>query len=189
MTKPSWPTIFLAFTQMAMMGFGGVMPFAYRALVERRRWLLDTEFSQYLAFAQILPGPTICNLSIMVGWRFSGFAGAVAAFAGILLVPMLIVIALGFAYASHSTVPVVQHALAGMSPVAAGLIVATAVKVALGLVRAERRWQQAAQAAVFAVLAFVGVGLLRWPLILVAVGLAPFAITTAWKQWEPERAD
>jgi chromate transporter len=179
-----WPTLFVAFTQMAMLGFGGVMPFAYRALVERRRWLLDHEFSQYLAFGQMLPGPTICNLAIMVGSRFGGVPGAIAAFAGLLLVPMLLVIGLGLAYASASALPVVQHALAGMSAVAAGLIVATAVKVALGLIRADRRRSALALAFAFAGLAFVGVGILRWPLILVAAGLAPLAIAAAWKQWK-----
>jgi chromate transporter len=175
-------TLFLVFTQMALMGFGGVMPFAYRTLVERRRWLPAREFSQYLAFSQMLPGPTICNMAIMVGWRFNGLSGAVAAFAGMLIAPMLLVTALGLLYASVATHPIVRQALAGMSSVAAGLVLATAVKMAMGLVKAEKQPSGIAVAAVFALLAFAGVGLLRWPLILVALGLAPLAIASAWLQ-------
>lgn len=175
-------TLFLAFSQMALMGFGGVLPFAYRMLVEKRQWLVDRDFSQYLAFSQMLPGPTICNMSILVGWRFNGLSGAVASFAGMLIGPMVVVIALGLLYASVATNPVVRHALAGMSAVAAGLVLATAVKMAVGMLKAEQRAARIALAAVFAVLAFVGVGLLRWPLILVALGLAPVAIASAWLQ-------
>jgi chromate transporter len=187
MTVVRWPLLLLAFAQMAMMGFGGVMPFAYRALVERRRWLRADEFAQYLAWSQMLPGPTICNMSIIVGWRYDRLAGAVAAFAGILVVPAVLVVGIGVLYASVATLPPVRHALAGMSAVAAGLVVATALKMALGLAATSRPRRRLAVAAAFAALAFAGVGLLRWPLILVAGGLAPFAIAAAWPR--PEAAD
>jgi chromate transporter len=183
------PTLFLAFSQMALMGFGGVMPFAYRMLVEKRRWLPDRDFSQYLAFSQMLPGPTICNMSILVGWRFNGLSGAVASFAGMLLGPMILVTVLGLIYAGVASHPVVRHALAGMSAVAAGLVVATAVKMAMGLVKSERLPAKLALAVIFAVLAFIGVGLLRWPLILVAAGLAPVAIAAAWLQLKTPETD
>jgi chromate transporter len=183
------PTLFLAFSQMALMGFGGVMPFAYRMLVEKRRWLPDREFSQYLAFSQMLPGPTICNMSILVGWRFNGLSGALASFAGMLVGPTVLVTAVGLIYAGVASHPVVRHALAGMAAVAAGLVVATAVKMAIGLLKAERLPAKLARAVVFAVLAFIGVGLLRWPLILVAAGLAPVAIASAWLQLKTAGAD
>ena len=182
-------TLFLAFSQMALMGFGGVMPFAYRALVEKRRWVSDRDFSQYLAFSQMLPGPTICNMAILVGWRFNGLSGAIAAFGGMLIAPMLLVITLGLAYGSVADHPIVRHALAGMSAVAAGLVISTAVKMAIGLIKVERRAVKIAVAAAFASLAFVGVGLLRWPLILVALGLAPVAIAAAWLQLGKPDAD
>jgi chromate transporter len=175
-------TLFLVFSQMALMGFGGVLPFAYRTLVEKRGWLPDRDFSQYLAFSQMLPGPTICNMSILVGWRFNGLSGAIASFAGMLIGPVVVVISLGLLYASMASHPVVRHALAGMSAVAAGLVIATAVKMAIGLVKTESAAAAIAIAAVFGLLAFVGVGLLRWPLIMVALGLAPFAIASAWFQ-------
>jgi len=180
-----WPTLFVAFSRMALTGFGGVMPFAYHALVVKRRWLTEREFSHYLAFSQMLPGPTICNMAVMIGWRYARLRGAVAAFAGILLGPMLLVLALGIAYARFATQPVVRHVLVGMSAIAAGLVIATAMKMALGLSQADARWKQMASTALIGVAAFVGVGVMGWPLIEVAAVLAPLSIALAWTQSEP----
>ena len=173
-----WPTLFVAFSLMALSGFGGVMPFAYRALVERRRWLSDRDFASGLAISQMLPGPTVLNLAVIVGWRYDGLAGACAAFAGVLAGPFLLILAIGYGYAHVSGLPVVQHALAGMSAVAAGLILALAIKMAIGLVKAQPSRGRLLLAVLFAALAFAGVGLLRWPLISVAAVLAPLAILT-----------
>lgn len=187
--------MFVAFSKTGLSGFGGVMPFAYRMLVERRRWLTDREFAQTLAMAQILPGATICNLAVMVGWRFGRLTGAVAATTGVIVAPMMLVIAIGLTYAAVADHPAVQHALAGMSAVAAGLVLATAIKMARGYVKEERRTARASAAmdpggrrlrrnlglaALFAVLAFASVAILRWPLILVVIGLAPPAIALSW---------
>jgi len=180
-----WPMLFIAFSRMALTGFGGVMPFAYHALVVKRRWLTEHEFSQYLAFSQMLPGPTICNMAAMIGWRFARWQGAVAAFAGVLLGPMLLVLALGIAYARFATHPVVQHVLVGMSAIAAGLVIATALKMALGLSRVNERWKQMASTAFIGVAAFFGVGVMGWPLIAVAAVLAPLSIALAWAQSAP----
>jgi chromate transporter len=175
-----WPTLFMAFTQIALTGFGGVLPFAYRGLVERRHWLTERGFSELLAFSQILPGPTIGNMAIMFGFRHDGWRGALGAFGGMLMAPMVLVIGLGLFYASIASHPVVRHALAGMSAVAAGLVIATAVKMATGLWRSERTPAERGMAGSFATLAFAGVGLMQWPLVLVALAIAPFSIALAW---------
>ncbi len=185
--------LFVAFSALALSGFGGVLPFAYRALVERRRWLDPTEFSGLLALAQVMPGPTICNLSVMIGQRFAGLAGACAALAGMLAGPSCVVVLLGLAWQRYGGLDAVRHALGGMSAVAIGLILATAVKMGMTLFRPGRppRSDDAAEApgywtprrivqVAFCVLAFAGVGLLRWPLALVVALCAPFAIAEAW---------
>jgi chromate transporter len=175
--------IFLAFSQMALSGFGGVMPFAYRYLVETRAWVSAEEFAQMFAFGQILPGPTICNVSVMVGWRKAGVAGALAALAGIVTGPIVIVILLGAAYQRFGSVPAVRAALSGMAAVAAGLILATAVKMAIALFKARQAtWAERVALTGFAVLAFAGVGLLRWPLAAVVAVLGPFAVLLAFWQ-------
>jgi chromate transporter len=180
--------LFVTFSSLSLSGFGGVLPFAYRTLVERRRWLDPREFASLLAIAQVMPGPTICNLSVMIGQRYAGFAGSCAALGGIVGGPFCIVIALGVAWQHYGGLSAVKHALWGMSAVAVGLIFATGVKMGLNLFKRDEanppvaRYASIRRIAQFALcaLAFAGVGLLRWPLVAVVVALAPVAIALSW---------
>jgi chromate transporter len=167
-------TIFLVFSKLALMGFGGVMPFAYRGLVEQHRWLSAEEFAKYLAMSQMLPGPTICNVALMVGNRYAGTPGALAALAGMLAGPFIVVIALGMGYQQFGELPVLRHAISGMASVAAGLILATSVKMGKALF-AKGAWREPRSALKLALLAlaFIGLGLLKWRLMMVFLLLAP----------------
>ena len=167
--------LFLAFSQMALFAFGGVMPWAHRTLVERKRWLSEREFVETLALGQLLPGPNIGNVTVMVGYRFAGYLGAAAAFAGLMCGPFLLMIGIGFLFQHYGSLPLVKQALSGMSAVAAGLVLATGFKMATSLKRHWRRW-------LFLALALVGAGALRWPLLAVVGGLAPFAVALAWRE-------
>ena len=191
--------LFVAFSNLALSGFGGVLPFAYRALVEKRKWLDAREFASLVAIAQVMPGPTICNLSVMIGQRYAGFAGACAALAGMVLGPSCIVIALGIAWQHYGGLTMVRQALGGMSAVAIGLIFATAVKMGITLFRPEAPsgaaptglssyWSTRRVAQVLLCAAsFAGVGLMRWPLAAVVAGLAPFAVGVSWWFARPGR--
>ncbi|HUY84333.1 MAG TPA: chromate transporter [Steroidobacteraceae bacterium] len=173
--------LFIAFSQMALSGFGGVMPFAYRSIVERHRWYTPAEFAELLAFGQVLPGPSICNVAVMIGWKKAGFAGALAALAGMLVGPSIAVVALGVLYAHYDRVAPVQRALSGMSAAAAGLIIAMAVNMGTGLFteRTPLRTDAAIGIGLIA-LAFVAVGLAHWPMLLVIGVLGPLGIGAAW---------
>ena len=127
-----------------------------------------------LALGQLLPGANVLNLAALVGYRFAGWAGALAACAGFMGWPFLIVIAMGALHQRYGALPLVQQALTGMSGVAAGLLLASGVKMAAVLPRQWRLW-------IFGVLAFAGVGVLHWPLLVVGGALAPCAIVAAWK--------
>jgi chromate transport protein ChrA len=95
---PALKELFLRFTQISLSGFGGVMPFARRMLVEERRWLSAEEFTDVLSLCQLLPGPNIVNVAVCVGARYHGVRGAVAAFAGLMTAPFFIMLALGALY-------------------------------------------------------------------------------------------
>lgn len=166
--------LFLAFSQLALSGFGGVLPWAHRTLVERKGWLTEREFVETLALGQLLPGPNIGNMAVMIGYRFAGYTGAAAAYSGLVSGPFLLMIAAGMLYETYGTLPLVQQALSGMSAVAAGLVFATGLKMAGSLKRHWRTW-------LFTALALAGVGALRWPLLAVVGALAPFAIAAAWR--------
>ena len=147
-----------------MQGFGGVVAVVQRELVDRHRWLTQAEFAEDWAVAQTLPGANVVNLSMMVGGRYFGLRGAVAAVAGMLLFPALALIALAVLYGSVSDAPRVQGALRGVGAVAAGLIAATGLKMAPTLLRNPLG---AGLGGAIAVAAFVAVALLRVPLMWV----------------------
>jgi len=169
--------LFFAFNWMALQGFGGVLAVAQRELVERKRWLSRDEFVEMLALAQVLPGPNVVNLALMFGDRFYGMRGAFSALAGMLVVPLLIVMVLTGAYAELSRFAPVSGALRGMGAVAAGLVIATAIKL-IGTLGSNRLGPPAAAA--FAALTFVAIAWLRWPLIWVIGGLGSVAVAIAW---------
>jgi len=165
--------LFVVFTLLALRGFGGVLPWAQRVLVEERGWLTREQFTEYLAFGQLLPGPNICNMAIMVGDRWFGWRGSLAALGGMLGMPMVVVLGLAILYGQVADDPVVRRALGGMGAVAGGMIMATGFKLAMAQ---RKRWRWL----IFGVLAFVGVGLLHLKLLWVLAGLAPIATLMAW---------
>jgi len=169
--------LFLTFSRISLSSFGGALFWARRGLVEQQRWLTEREFVDLLTIGQLLPGPNVLNLTVMVGHRFAGLTGAAAAVAGYLGWPCLVVIGMGVLYQHYGALPQVQQALAGMSSVAAALLLATVIKLAMVLPRRWRPW-------LFGMLAFVGVGILRWPLLWVLGALAPLAVFAAWKEKE-----
>ena len=152
---------------------------AQRVLCEQKRWLTKEQFVEILAFGQVLPGPNVCNVALMVGDRFFGWRGAFAALAGMMTVPLVIVLAITVAYSQYASNPVVAGALKGMGAVAAGLIVGTALKL-MSALRANPMGIPAC--AVLLALAFVAVAILRWPLVWVLLGLGTVACLLAWRR-------
>ncbi len=127
--------LFVSFTLLALQGFGGVMTIVQRELVEKKKWLTPEEFVEDWAVAQIMPGPNVVNLSIILGGRYFGLPGSLAAFAGILTMPLLLILAIAILYAPYAHHPDVAHALRAMGAVAAGLILATGMRLISALGR------------------------------------------------------
>jgi chromate transporter len=176
--------LFVAFTLLALQGFGGVIAVAQRVLCDQKRWLTKEEFLEVLAVGQVLPGPNICNVALMIGDRFFGWRGAFAALAGMMAVPLVIVLIGTAVYAQYAMHPAVAGALRGMSAVSAGLIAGTALKLAAAL-----RLNPMGVTACVGLLAsaFVAVALLHWPLVWVLLGLGALASAYAWKRLDAKR--
>jgi chromate transporter len=170
--------LFLAFTRLALQGFGGVLAVAQVELVERQGWLTKAEFLELFSAAQVLPGPNIVNLAVMMGDRWFGWRGAVAATAGLLLAPSAIVLVLTLAYRHWHHLPVVAGALRGMAAVAAGLILSTAFKLAPALRRhVMGKWACLA----LGLAAFLAVAVARWPLPWVVLGVGGVGMAWAYR--------
>jgi chromate transporter len=171
--RPSSKTdLFVSFTLLALQGFGGVLSVVQREMVEKKKWLTPEEFVEDWAVAQILPGPNVINLSLMIGGRHFGLMGALAALGGIMCVPSLLVLTIAILFAGVEHNAAAQGVLRGMGAVCAGLIVATGLKMIPALKSNPMgRWSCVA----LAVLGFITVGLLRLPLAWVLLTLGPIA--------------
>ncbi len=174
--------LFVSFTVLALQGFGGVLAIVQREMVEKKRWMTREEFVEDWAVAQIMPGPNVVNLSLMIGSRYFGFKGAMAALAGMLAAPLVIVLVLALLYAQFAGHPGVQGALRGMSAVAAGLIAATGLKLFGAL---QKSVLGLTLCIVLGVLCFIAIALLRWPLAYVLLGLGGLACVVAFKKLAP----
>lgn len=166
---PTSRSLFVAFALTSVVAFGGALPLARRMLVERKHWLTAAEFTELLALCQFLPGPNIVNLTVALGARFRGVPGALAALAGLLAAPMVIAIGLGAGYARYGGLATVRHGFAGLAAAAAGLILATACKIAWPI---RKQPLDVALAAV----AFGAIAILRLPLLPTMLALVPIGI-------------
>lgn len=171
--------MFMAFTRLAMQGFGGVLPVAQRELVERQRWLTRTQFLEMLSVAQVLPGPNIVNLALMIGDRFFGWRGAVTATVGILLAPLIVVLVLAVIAQQAQGVRGIEGALRGMGVVSSGLILSTAWKLGSGL---RKNAMGRPICAALVLMTLVSIGALRWPLVWVVLGLGALGMALAWRR-------
>lgn len=174
--------IFFVFNRLALQGFGGVIAVAQRELVERQRWLTREQFVELLSVGQMLPGPNVVNLSLMFGDRHFGWRGAVAALAGMLAVPLVIVLLLASVYGRFDHLPAVQGAMRGMLAVAAGMMLATAIKL-LPTLRGNALGLPLCLA--FAAASAVLVAVWHWPLAAVVLGLGTVSVGAAWTRLRP----
>lgn len=171
--------MFMAFTRLALQGFGGVLPVAQRELVERQGWLTREEFLELLSIGQVLPGPNIVNMALIIGDRFFGVRGAFVAMAGILAAPMCVVLALAIAAQQLQGLPQIEGALRGMGVAASGLILSTAWRLGGGL---RKNVLGLGVCAAFVVAVVAAVGLLRWPLAGVVLALGAASMALAWRK-------
>lgn len=178
MRPTSKSDLFWSFSWLALQGFGGVLAVVQRVLVEKKQWLTREQFVEEWAVAQILPGPNVVNLALMLGDRYYGFSGAMLAMAGMLFFPLLIVLAMVVLYSGVADMPQVQGALRGMGAVTAGLITATGLKLLPALQRNPLGkvlcWLAVA-------LTFVAIALLRVPLLWVLLVLGGLTCAGAYR--------
>lgn len=172
---PGVMEIFLSFALVSISGFGGVLAWARRMIVEQKRWMSPEEFNDAFALCQLLPGGNIINFSAVFGARFAGLPGAVAAFLGLMVPPMLIVTAISAAYALYGDIEAVRRILGGVSAAMAGMIVATAGKMAMPVLRKPfGPWH------VLMVVVILAIAVLRLPLPWVLAVTVPAGLAAVW---------
>jgi chromate transporter len=174
-TPPSLIALFVAFAKMSLAGFGGVLVWARRGIVDQHRWMTANEFNETFALCHFLPGPNVVNLSVVFGSRFRGIPGALAAFAGLLGPPVVIVTVLAALYARYGEIDALRRILAGISCAAVGLLISALFRMMMPLIERRDLIGLVILAAVF-----VAIGLLRLPLPAVLLVAIPLSIAIAF---------
>ncbi|HLX16399.1 MAG TPA: chromate transporter [Bradyrhizobium sp.] len=178
---PSLVALFVAFAKMSLAGFGGVLVWARRGIVDQHRWMTAEEFNETFALCHFLPGPNIVNLTFVFGSRFRGLLGGIAAFTGLVGPPAVIVTVLAALYQRYGEIDALRRILAGVSCAAIGLLLATVFRMMRPLIKRRDLVGLVTMMAVF-----VMIGLLRLPLpvvLLVAIPVS-IAITFAMRRSE-----
>jgi|ERR1700716_3610381 chromate transporter len=174
-TPPGLIALFVAFAKMSLAGFGGVLVWARRGIVDQHRWMTANEFNETFALCHFLPGPNVVNLSVVFGSRFRGIPGALAAFAGLLGPPVVIVTVLAALYARYGEIDALRRILAGISSAAVGLLISALFRMMMPLIERRDLIGLVILAAVF-----VAIGLLRLPLPAVLLVAIPLSIAIAF---------
>lgn len=170
-TPPGLLELFIAFAKMSLAGFGGVLVWARRGIVDQHRWMTADEFNETFALCHFLPGPNIVNLSVVFGSRFRGIPGGIAAFAGLVFPPMVIAIVLVALYARYGEIDALRRILAGISCAAVGLLIAVVFKMAMPLVK-----RREVTGLMILIAVFVAIGVLRLPLQVVLLAAIPLSL-------------
>ena len=174
--------LFVSFTLLALQGFGGVAAIIQRELVERKQWLTHDEFLEDWAVAQVMPGPNVVNVAMMIGGRYFDLAGALAALAGMLAVPLVIVLLLALLHAGVAQHPGVAGAFRGMAAVSAGMFAASALKLSGSL---KRNPMPLAWCVALGAAGFVLVALLHLPLAYVLLGVGGLGCLLCYRKLKP----
>jgi len=172
---PTLLELLVAFTMIAIFGFGGVLYWSRRMMVDERKWMTAEEFNEAYALCNFLPGPNIVNFAVVFGRQIGGTAGAFLALLGLLGPPFALVTLFGLLYAHYGSIDVLQRMFVGVAAAAAGLTISASLKMWQPLLR-----ERPGVPHLVALATLAGVGVLRWPIYWVLGALIPLSIGLAW---------
>jgi chromate transporter len=172
---PSLPTLFVAFAKMSLAGFGGVLVWARRGIVDQHKWMTADEFNETFALCHFLPGPNIVNLTFVFGSRLRGLPGAIAAFSGLVGPPALIMVVMGMLYQRYGEIDALRRILSGVACAAIGLMLAVVFRMMTPLLKRRDVVALLVMAAVF-----IAIGILRLPLPAVLLAAIPISIAITY---------
>jgi chromate transporter len=182
-SPPTLVELFVAFAKMSLAGFGGVLVWARRAIVDQHKWMTADEFNETFALCHFLPGPNIVNLTFVFGSRFRGLAGAIAAFSGLVGPPALIMVVMGALYHRYGEIDALRRILSGVACAAIGLMLAVVFRMMTPLIK-----RRDAIALLVMVAVFIAIGVLRLPLAAVLLAAIPISILITYAMRKKETA-
>lgn len=182
-SPPSLFALFVAFAKMSLAGFGGVLVWARRGIVDQHKWMTADEFNETFALCHFLPGPNIVNLTFVFGSRFRGLAGAIAAFSGLVGPPALIMVVMGALYHRYGEIEALRRVLSGVACAAIGLMLAVVFRMMTPLIK-----RRDVIGLLLMVAVFIAIGVLRLPLAAVLLAAIPISIAITYAMRKKEAA-
>lgn len=180
-SPPTLIELFVAFAKMSLAGFGGVLIWARRGIVDQHKWMSADEFNETFALCHFLPGPNIVNLTFVFGSRLRGLPGSIAAFSGLIGPPVLIMVVMGALYHRYGEIEALRRILSGVACVAIGLMLAVVFRMMTPLLK-----RRDVIALLLMVAVFIAIGVLRLPLAAVLLIAIPVSIAiTYWVRKQP----
>ncbi len=133
--------IALVCARVGAFGFGGgmaMLSILREHVLNRRKWVSETEFTTAVAMAQMVPGPFIPNVAEYIGYRLRGFKGMLLAAVSFLLPSVLAILILSIVYFRYGSIPAVQFAFRGIGPVVAAILLVATWQIARTAVKSWR---------------------------------------------------
>jgi chromate transporter len=133
--------IFLRIGTLAFGGGGSTLAMLYQEFCVRREVVTDPEFQVLFGLSRVVPGMNLLALTVLLGYRTHGIAGALLSLAG-LTVPSFAIIVLSCVFLrAYSADPFLRAAVHGLAVGAAALLLYTAGQLCRGalLASAPRR--------------------------------------------------
>jgi chromate transporter len=182
-SPPTVVELFVAFAKMSLAGFGGVLVWARRGIVDQHKWMTADEFNETFALCHFLPGPNIVNLTFVFGSRLRGLPGSIAAFSGLIGPPALIMVVMGMLYHRYGEIDALRRILAGVACAAIGLMLAVVFRMMTPLIK-----RRDVVGLLMLVAVFVAIGVFRWPLATVLLVAVPLSIVITYAMRRKETA-
>lgn len=159
--------IYLKIGLLSFGGPAGQIALMQDEIVDRRRWVSASDFTNGLSVAMVLPGPEAQQLATWLGWRLHGLSGGLAAGLSFILPGAALMILLAWISAAYGEVPLVSAVFYGIQPAVLVIVARAVVNLGKRALSGPADWALAAAAFVL----LWGLGL-PFPLIVALAALA-----------------
>lgn len=122
--------LFFSFFKVGLFTFGGgyaMIPLLQAELVEKRKWISESDLMDYFSIGQCTPGIIAVNVATFCGYKMKAKTGAVIATFGIIVPSMILIILIASVLHNFLDNLYVIHAFAGVRIVVVALIAETLI--------------------------------------------------------------
>ena len=124
--------LLLTFAYIGSFTFGGgysMLPMFQRELVDKRKWLTESEVTDLFSIGQCLPGIIAANTAVFAGYKQKGVPGGIVAALGVVIPPAIFILVLAAFFTNFADLLIVQKAFTGLRVCVSILIINAVLKL------------------------------------------------------------